>query len=114
VFDGDSAGKAYVRRILKHNFDKAEVLRRCYCLSAGDLEDQLLQDGFEPELRAILIKLGCSNANSIDLLTLKKRLQDYKTAYAAELAFQIETAQTAANRMPALFRNAIGALSQLI
>lgn len=113
VFDGDVAGKAYVRRILKRGFEKAEILRRCHCLPAGDLEDQLLQDGLEVDLRAILVKIGCSNANSLGAAAFKKRLQDYKTAYAAELASEVEAGRIPVSRLPTLFRNAIGALAQL-
>ena len=113
VFDGDSEGKKYVRRILRRNFEKEEIRRRCYCLPNGDLEDQLLHDGFEAELRAILTKLGCANVGTLNRIQLKRTLQQYKTAYAAELSAQIEVTAALAQRMPDLFRSAVGALAQL-
>jgi len=113
VFDGDAAGKKFVTQIAKRAFQKAEVLRRCHCLPAGNLEAQLLHDGFEPELRDVLLKLNYPDAQTVNRTVIEQRLDKHKTEYAAELAARIEVNQNLANQMPSLFRDAIAALSQL-
>jgi putative ATP-dependent endonuclease of OLD family len=113
VFDGDLAGKTFVIQIARRAFERAEILRRCHCLRAGKLEDQLLHDGCEPELRDVLLTLGYSDSLSINRAELEKRLDKNKVAYAAELAARIEIRQDLVEKMPSLFRNAITALSQL-
>jgi putative ATP-dependent endonuclease of OLD family len=61
VFDGDPAGVGYCDSIGDRHFDQAVVNQRCRRLSAGNLEQQLLADGLEDELKAILTSLpvGC-------------------------------------------------------
>jgi putative ATP-dependent endonuclease of OLD family len=113
VFDGDPAGKAYVKKIARRAFERAEILRRCHCLPAGKLEDQLLHDGCEPELRDVLLKVGNSDALTLSRAELEIRLSKNKIAYAAELAARIEMGQNLVQKMPSLFRNAISALAQL-
>ena len=105
--------KKFVTQIAKRAFEKAEVLRRCHCLPAGNLEVQLLHDGFEPELRDVLLKLGYPDALTVNRTVIEQRLDKHKTEYAAELAARIEVNQNLANQMPSLFRDAIAALSQL-
>lgn len=107
VFDGDDAGHAYVRAIASRDFASAFVDQRCRLHAAGHLENQLLADGLEPELRAILQTLGHHDADSIDKEALSKRLEDNKTAYAAALAERISEDAALAQRMPQAFRDAI-------
>jgi putative ATP-dependent endonuclease of OLD family len=113
VFDGDQAGQAYCRGITDCGFDPAFVAQRCRTLPAGNLEQQLLADGFESELRAILQGFGKADAVMIDRQTLEKRLERDKTAYAAELASRISRDPTLAQRMPEAFRDAIAELRGL-
>ena len=58
VFDGDDAGRGYVNKIAARDFDTAFVAARCKTLPAGDLEQQLLADGLEPDLRRVLQTIG--------------------------------------------------------
>ena len=53
VFDGDVAGFGYVGNIAARDFDIASVAQRCKTLPAGTLEQQLLVDGLEVDLRQI-------------------------------------------------------------
>lgn len=113
VFDGDDAGQGYVQSIAARDFDAAEVARRCRTLANGHLEDQLLADGLEPELRSILRDLGQVDADTIDRATLETRLANNKTGYAAELAARIRDDNALALRMPQAFRDAIAELRGL-
>jgi putative ATP-dependent endonuclease of the OLD family len=54
VFDGDNAGNAYVAKIAARGFPAAVVASHCRCLPAGNLEQQLLADGFDADMRSIL------------------------------------------------------------
>ncbi|MBR1033978.1 ATP-dependent endonuclease [Bradyrhizobium liaoningense] len=113
VFDGDNAGVGYCDSIGNRHFSPAVVTQKCRRLPAGHLEQQLLADGLEPELRTILTALGHADAATIDRPTLERRLENYKTAYAAELASRIATDAALAERMPQAFRDAIGELRGL-
>jgi putative ATP-dependent endonuclease of the OLD family len=114
VFDGDQAGQQYCQTIGNRGFDSTTVTAKCRMLPAGHLEQQLLADGFEPDLRVILQSLGHADAPTLDRSALEKRLEDYKTAYAAELAARIAVDPTLALRMPQIFRDAIADLRTLI
>jgi putative ATP-dependent endonuclease of OLD family len=113
VFDGDQEGQKYCQAIGNRDFDATTVGTRCRRLPAGHLEHQLLADGFEPDLRAILQSLGHGDGPTLDRPSLEKRLEDYKTAYAAELAARIAADPTIAPRMPRVFRDAIADLRTL-
>jgi putative ATP-dependent endonuclease of OLD family len=114
VFDGDQAGQGYVDAIAERDFAPAEVAQRCAILPAGNLEQQLLADGLEPELREICNAIGYADANAIDRDTLERRLGGRnKTKYAAEMAVRIAHDIGLAQRMPQQFRDAIGALRGL-
>lgn len=113
VFDGDNAGQQYVQSITARDFDAAFVAQRCRTHPAGDLEDQLLADGLEPELRTVLANIGQADAAAIDRPTLEMRLEDNKTSYAAELSAQLRGNAALAARMPQAFRDAIAELRGL-
>lgn len=113
VFDGDQAGQTYCSTIEARDFDAAFVAQRCVRLPAGNLEQQLLADGLEAELRAILQATGQRDAATIDRAALETRLNKYKTTYAAELASRIEANPVLAGRMPQAFRDSIAALRGL-
>ena len=113
VFDGDPEGQRYCDAILARNFDPAIVAQRCRRHAAGTLEQQLLGDGLEAELRAVLQTIGQADAGTIDRDDLKARLDNYKTKYAAELATRIAAVPELAQRMPQEFRDAISGLRDL-
>jgi putative ATP-dependent endonuclease of the OLD family len=113
VFDGDDKGRQYVGEITGRGFDPAFVAQRCRTHPAGTLEDQLLADGLEPEIRRILGSLGQTDAETIDRPTLDARLSKSKTAYAAELAARIKGDPALGQRMPQGFRDAIADLRGL-
>jgi putative ATP-dependent endonuclease of OLD family len=74
VFDGDDAGDGYCQSIYNRHFAPDFVAARCRRLPAGNLEQQLLTDGLEPELRAILTALGQGDAGTFDQAALATRL----------------------------------------
>ena len=89
VFDGDDAGRGYCQAIPNREFDPAFVAARCVVLPAGNLEDQLLADGWEADLRSILQGLGHADATTITPVVLKERLTRNKIPYAAALALRL-------------------------
>jgi putative ATP-dependent endonuclease of OLD family len=95
------------------HFTAAFVMQRCRRLPAGTLEQQLLADGLESELRAVLATLGHADAAGLAGNTLETRLAHNKTAYAAELAARIAVDPALAQRMPQVFRDAVGELRGL-
>lgn len=113
VFDGDPAGQRYCTSIQSRGFDAAFVTNRCRMLPAGNLEQQLIADGIEPELRQILLRLGHADALGIDIHTLQARLENCKTEYAAALAQRVANDDALAQRMPQAFRDAIASLRGL-
>jgi len=113
VFDGDAAGVGYVRAISAREFTASQVAQRCSTLSAGTLEQQLLADGLEPELRAVLQSIGEANALTVDRAGLERCLDDNKTRYAAELSARVVADATLPPRMPQAFRDAITGLRGL-
>ena len=114
VLDGDDAGQGYVQAITARGFDPDFVAEHCKMLPAGNLEQQFLADGLEPELRAILREdIGQQDALDIDRATLDSRLKNAKIPYAAALAGRMAADATLAERLPLTFRNAIVALRGL-
>ena len=113
IVDGDRAGHDYIARIAARNFSAAEIERRTYSLPAGFLEQQLVADGLQNELKAILVSFGNAGAAGFDDETLIAALENDKSGYAAVLAKQSAENPALAQRMPAPFRNAILALRGL-
>jgi putative ATP-dependent endonuclease of the OLD family len=112
VFDGDAAGSGYVRAIVAKGFDQALMTERCATLPAGTLEQQLMRDGLEPELKVILQRIGVDSSD-MDTDAVLHALDDNKTRYAAELAVQMTVTPELGLRMPACFRDAIAKLRGL-
>ncbi len=113
VVDGDAAGLSYIARITARNFPVHEMARRAFSLPAGYLEQQLVADGLQPELKAILVSFGNAAAANFDDATLIATLENDKSGYAAILAKQCAENPALALRMPAPFRNAILSLRGL-
>jgi putative ATP-dependent endonuclease of OLD family len=113
IFDGDQAGQEFCQAIRNRGFSAGEVNARCQRLSAGNLEQQLLADGLEQELKAALVASGHADAPGLARPDLLARLDKCKGAYAAALAMEIAADDALANRMPEAFRSAISALRGL-
>jgi putative ATP-dependent endonuclease of OLD family len=114
VFDGDDAGQSYVDAIKGRGFDPAFVATHCFRHPAGTLEDQLFADDLEPELRQVLQTIGQHDAATVDVVTLRNRLESSKTAYAAELARRVAADAELAERLPQTFRDTIASLRGLV
>ncbi|WP_377807947.1 AAA family ATPase (plasmid) [Azospirillum sp. A29] len=113
VFDGDDAGQGYVREIQKRGFSAVETDRRCACLPEANLEAQLIKDGLQAELKEILDELGVKEALTLDDEALLVKLTSTKSAYAAALGRRCARDPALTARMPAAYRDAIGALKGL-
>lgn len=113
VFDRDQAGLAYLKAIERRGFQPALVTERCSLHKAGTLEDQLLADGLEPELRQILAEIGQDDSGRITSAEVLNRLKDAKIPYAAKLAARVATDTTLSGRMPLAFRESIQRLKGL-
>lgn len=113
VFDGDDAGRKYVRAIRARGFTDDELQNRCLLHRAGDLEAQLLADGLGPELREILTEIGVQDVVGGGDDLLSSRMGEHKTAYAGVLAERIRVDANLADRTPEAFRTAVGRLQGL-
>lgn len=114
VFDGDTAGRKYIKAISNRGFDQAEIQNRCRTLSDGNLETQLVADGLGPELRDVLVTLGINNARSYTDEDLVISLKNNKTSYAAEFATRIRSDPGLAKRTPSEIQAAITQLRGLV
>ena len=108
VFDGDDAGREYLRDIRKRGFSSESVDERCRLHEHGDLESQLVVDGVGPELREILVELDVRNAADLTDQELSGALRQHKTKYAAALAGRLETNKRLAQRLAPAFRWMVG------
>ena len=113
VFDGDNAGKGYVKAISKRGFTPREIKRRCRTHQAGDLEAQLVANGLDPELREILTELGVQDAADLTDDEVLVQVKQNKTDYAALLAVRFRTNANLVNRAPPAFRTTIEQLRGL-
>lgn len=64
VFDGDNAGRGYIRNIENLGYSQAQIIDQCHTHQAGCLEDQLISDGFHDDLCEILKNLGVRDAET--------------------------------------------------
>lgn len=113
LVDGDQAGRKFLASVTGRNFDAAHMAQRTRQLPAGTLEHQLVADGLQPELKAILAAQGVANAatlNDVDLITA---LKEDKCGYAVELGAQCASSMALTQRMPLAFREAIDVLRAL-
>lgn len=113
IVDGDRAGRDYITQIERRGIESAEVARRCSILPAGTLEQQLIHDGLQQELKSILAELGERNALSLDDAALQSGLEKNKSAYAAILRLRCGRDPALTARMPEAFRRAIVSLRGL-
>ena len=113
VVDGDDAGKKYIARLEHRGFSKVEIGNRSFELQHGYLEQQLVADGLQVELKSILHSQGKAGVDVMDDNDLVAALVDDKTNYAALLAELCDNDHGLVNRMPLAFRSAIAKLRGL-
>jgi len=113
VVDGDPAGQDFLEKIEARHFSAQERTLRCSRLPAGDLEQQLIADGLQAELKQALTDLGVAGAANLNDADLLAALKDAKGRYAAILARLCATDPVLAGRMPEPFRRAIQSLRGL-
>jgi putative ATP-dependent endonuclease of OLD family len=107
LFDGDKAGKKYLAQIKNRDFEKAEITNRCQLIPNGDLEQLLVIDGLEQELRNILARLGQQNALTMTAADVITKLRGQKTQYAIELCSDLRTDPSLLAKIPATLKNTI-------
>ena len=113
VFDGDEAGKKYIRRIENRGFSEADMAR-CRTHEAGDLEAQLIHDGLGKELKSIAVVVDPRASKKLtDDASLQEWLGDNKVRYASELANKILTSPSLVPRLPTTFRDALDNIRRL-
>lgn len=113
VVDGDDAGNKYLDQIQGRGFSAEEMTLRSRKLPNGYLEQQLVADGLQGELKSILKELGVAGAEELDDENLIETLKDGKTGYASVLARRCVMNKDLAKIMPEPFRNALEALKGL-
>jgi putative ATP-dependent endonuclease of the OLD family len=113
LVDGDQKGAQFLRSVSGRHFDAAFMAQRARQLPAGTLEHQLIADGLQPELKAILGAKGVPGAATMADPALIVALKDDKCGYAAELGAQCAGDPTLAQRMPLQLREVITILRAL-
>jgi len=113
VVDGDPEGMGYIDKIKKRGFPSEEIDRRAFSLPKGYLEQQLVADGLQTELKDVLVFLGNVDAKNLNDNDLIATLKNNKSGYAAVLAKKCAENPALAQRMPEPFRNAILSLRDL-
>ena len=113
VVDGDLAGNQFLAAVSARNFDANFMAQRSRQLPAGTLEQQLVADGLQPELKAILAAQGIANTATLNDVDLLATLKADKCGYASELGAQCATSLALTQRMPLVLREAIEVLRGL-
>lgn len=113
VVDGDLAGNQFLTAVTGRNFDATFMAQRSKQLPAGTLEEQLVADGLQPELKAILAAQGVIDATNLSDPDLVAVLKGDKCGYAAELGARCAVNSALTQRMPLALREAIEALRGL-
>jgi putative ATP-dependent endonuclease of OLD family len=113
LVDGDQEGTRFLAAVSSRNFDAALMGQRSRQLSAGALEQQLVADGLQPELKAILVAQGVKDATTMDDASLVAALKNDKCGYAAVLGAQCAADPALTGRMPLQLREAIEILRGL-
>lgn len=90
VFDGDPAGNNYVKKIKDLGFEDIRINERCHTHEAGNLEHQLIADGFDSDLREILTELKVHDAGNLEEQELLLKLEKEKSVYATIFAERLQ------------------------
>jgi putative ATP-dependent endonuclease of OLD family len=107
VVDGDQEGSRFLADVRSRNFTCTQMAQRTRQLPAGPLEQQLVSDGLQPELKAILTAQGVGTAADMNDPELIAALKADKCGYAAQLGKQCAESVVLAERMPLLLREVI-------
>ncbi len=100
VVDGDDAGTRFIAAVKKRNFGEPVIAAQTRQLPKGTLEEQLIADGLQNELRAILASQGVAGAATMTDAELLKALKDDKCTYAVELGARCAADVAMTKRMP--------------
>ena len=90
VFDGDDAGEGYIKKMKRHEFEDTQINEQCHTHKAGNLEQQLIADGFDSDLREILANLGGRGAKNLEKQELISQMKGKKRDYAAIFAERLQ------------------------
>lgn len=110
VLDGDQAGESYKSGIVNRGFAQATTDAQCLLLPAGTLEQQLLADGIEVEIRSALLQIGKRGADTCDQAALLRLMESCKTEYAAVLAGELRRTPALAQRILEPVRTSLATL----
>lgn len=113
VVDGDPAGNSYITAVQNRHFSAGQMSEFSRQLPTETLEHQLIADGLQVELKAILVGQGVANVAAMNDAELLLALQKSKSSYAAELGKQCSIDPALTQRMPLAFREAIETLRGL-
>ena len=113
LVDGDPAGHKYLTDIASRGFSPAEMATRGFQLTAVDMEAQLVADGLQVELKAILDEIGVVGGTGLNDADLAAALRHHKSSYAALLGKRCAHDAALTRRMPEMIRNVVGRLRGL-
>jgi putative ATP-dependent endonuclease of the OLD family len=111
--DGDDAGKKYMASLNNRGFTEPEIKERGFILDAGFIEQQLVADGLQTELKEILKEIGLSDVDTMIDNDLIEALIKNKTTYSSILAKKCSENPALSNRMPKQLVAAINKLKGL-
>jgi putative ATP-dependent endonuclease of the OLD family len=111
ITDADDEATKFRAQLIKRGFVDADLVDRVTTLTPpNSLEDQLLADGHETRLRAILAEATSNSALTCPLDDFLKRLKNKKIPCISRLALQVEADVTLAQAMPKPFVDLVQAL----
>ena len=110
LVDGDREGARFIADVRGRHFTPAHMAQCSRQLPAGTLEQQLVSDGLQPELKSILTAQGVLNVAAMDDNALVATLKADKCGYATELGAQCAASLSLTQRMPLLLREVIDML----
>jgi putative ATP-dependent endonuclease of OLD family len=113
VVDGDQKGNQFLASVAARGFTPQQMAQLAKQLPNGTLEQQLVADGLQPELKAILASFGVPGAATLSDADLVAALKADKCGYAAELGAQCAASVALTQRMPQPLREAIETLRGL-
>lgn len=114
LVDGDDAGRKYLNEVRDRGFTHEEMEKRSFLLPAGYLEQQLVADGLQAELKQILSEIDVQNAHAFNDQELIAELVSHKSAYSALLGKRCAGDPALSARMPEKIRTAILSLRGLV
>jgi putative ATP-dependent endonuclease of OLD family len=111
ITDADDAATKFRAQLIKRGFVDADLVDLVKTLTPpNSLEDQLLADGHEARLRAILAEATSDSALTCPADEFLRRLKNKKIPCISRLALQVEADVTLAQAMPEPFVELIQAL----